>query len=375
MTPDHPVWVNRLDGHMALANSAALRAAGVADARRRRRRAARSCATPRRADRRAQGQRDGARRREGAAAVRRDERSRARRRDAYVAAQGVTSVHHMGTWDELDVFARAWRARPADDAHLRRGAARNVGAAARRGRRETLRRPTDAATTGCGSARSRDSSTARSARTPRRSTSRSPTRRKRPRPASSTHAGRSLRLDLGRRQGRPARDRARDRRSRQRARCSTSSSASRARTARAIAASASSTRSTSPPPTSRASARSASSPSMQPYHAIDDGRWAEKVIGPERIKTTYAFRSLLDAGARAGLRQRLVRRAADAARGHLRRGDAAHARRQQSRRLGAGAEDHGRGGAARLHRAAAPTRRSRSGTRARSRPACSPTSR
>ncbi|MCB9288015.1 MAG: amidohydrolase [Lewinellaceae bacterium] len=38
-------------------------------------------------------------------------------------------------------------------------------------------------------------------------------------------------------------------------------------------------------------------PSMQPYHAIDDGRWAEKRIGPERIKTTYPFRSLLDAGA------------------------------------------------------------------------------
>jgi predicted amidohydrolase YtcJ len=38
--------------------------------------------------------------------------------------------------------------------------------------------------------------------------------------------------------------------------------------------------------------------SMQPYHAIDDGRWAEKVIGPERAKTTYAFRSLLDAHAR-----------------------------------------------------------------------------
>jgi predicted amidohydrolase YtcJ len=34
--------------------------------------------------------------------------------------------------------------------------------------------------------------------------------------------------------------------------------------------------------------------SMQPYHAIDDGRWAEKRIGPERIKTTYAFRSLID---------------------------------------------------------------------------------
>lgn len=39
-------------------------------------------------------------------------------------------------------------------------------------------------------------------------------------------------------------------------------------------------------------------PSMQPYHAIDDGRWAEKVIGHERCRTTYAFRSLLDAKAK-----------------------------------------------------------------------------
>ena len=38
--------------------------------------------------------------------------------------------------------------------------------------------------------------------------------------------------------------------------------------------------------------------SMQPYHAIDDGRWAEKRIGPERIKTTYAFKTLLDKGVR-----------------------------------------------------------------------------
>ena len=36
--------------------------------------------------------------------------------------------------------------------------------------------------------------------------------------------------------------------------------------------------------------------SMQPYHAIDDGRWAEKRIGLDRSRTTYAFRSLLDAG-------------------------------------------------------------------------------
>jgi predicted amidohydrolase YtcJ len=37
--------------------------------------------------------------------------------------------------------------------------------------------------------------------------------------------------------------------------------------------------------------------SMQPYHAADDGRWCEKRIGPERSRTTYAFRSLLDSGA------------------------------------------------------------------------------
>jgi predicted amidohydrolase YtcJ len=47
-------------------------------------------------------------------------------------------------------------------------------------------------------------------------------------------------------------------------------------------------------------ARSGVIASMQPYHAIDDGRWAEKRIGAVRIKTTYAFRSLLDAGAHLG---------------------------------------------------------------------------
>jgi hypothetical protein len=37
--------------------------------------------------------------------------------------------------------------------------------------------------------------------------------------------------------------------------------------------------------------------SMQPYHAIDDGRWAEKRLGSERIHYAYDFRSLLDSGA------------------------------------------------------------------------------
>ncbi len=34
--------------------------------------------------------------------------------------------------------------------------------------------------------------------------------------------------------------------------------------------------------------------SMQPYHAVDDGRWADRRLGKERSRTTYAFRSLLD---------------------------------------------------------------------------------
>lgn len=38
--------------------------------------------------------------------------------------------------------------------------------------------------------------------------------------------------------------------------------------------------------------------SMQPYHAIDDGRWAEGRIGAERCTSSYAFRSLLDHGGR-----------------------------------------------------------------------------
>jgi hypothetical protein len=40
--------------------------------------------------------------------------------------------------------------------------------------------------------------------------------------------------------------------------------------------------------------------SMQPYHAIDDGRWAEKRVGPERVRNMYVFRSLLNAGAHLG---------------------------------------------------------------------------
>jgi hypothetical protein len=37
--------------------------------------------------------------------------------------------------------------------------------------------------------------------------------------------------------------------------------------------------------------------SMQPYHVVDDGRWAEGRIGAKRCESSYAYRSLLDAGA------------------------------------------------------------------------------
>jgi predicted amidohydrolase YtcJ len=38
--------------------------------------------------------------------------------------------------------------------------------------------------------------------------------------------------------------------------------------------------------------------SMQPYHLIDDGRWAEGRIGAKRCASSYALKSLLDAGAK-----------------------------------------------------------------------------
>jgi predicted amidohydrolase YtcJ len=36
--------------------------------------------------------------------------------------------------------------------------------------------------------------------------------------------------------------------------------------------------------------------SMQPYHAIDDGRWAEKRLGHDRARYSYAWRSFIDHG-------------------------------------------------------------------------------
>ncbi len=41
--------------------------------------------------------------------------------------------------------------------------------------------------------------------------------------------------------------------------------------------------------------------SVQPYHAIDDGRWAERRIGHDRASRTYPFRTFLDHGVRLAL--------------------------------------------------------------------------
>jgi predicted amidohydrolase YtcJ len=109
VTPNHPVWINRLDGHMALANTAALRAAGVADDTKN--------VSGGEIVRDGRGRPTGVLKDNAMALV--DEKVPApsdvmndRALDAamqYVAAQGVTAVHHMGTWDQLAVFERAWR--------------------------------------------------------------------------------------------------------------------------------------------------------------------------------------------------------------------------------------------------------------------------
>lgn len=38
--------------------------------------------------------------------------------------------------------------------------------------------------------------------------------------------------------------------------------------------------------------------SVQPYHAIDDGRFVEKRIGPRRVASSYAYRTMIDLGVR-----------------------------------------------------------------------------
>lgn len=65
---------------------------------------------------------------------------------------------------------------------------------------------------------------------------------------------------------------------------------------------------------------------VQPYHCIDDGRWATGRIGKHRAKTTYAFRSLARCRSHARFRLRLVRRTFRPLAGNLRCGHALSSR-------------------------------------------------
>jgi len=110
VTPNHPVWINRLDGHMALANGAALKAAGVT-------RAAKEVAGGE-IVRDRNGEPTGMLKDNAmnlvdavvpAASPQLQDRALAAAMK-YVNEQGVTSVHNMGSWDDLETFARAAKA-------------------------------------------------------------------------------------------------------------------------------------------------------------------------------------------------------------------------------------------------------------------------
>jgi predicted amidohydrolase YtcJ len=286
VTPNNPVWVNRLDGHMSLANGAALRAAGITKA------------TPDVAGgtivRDAQGEPTGILKDNATSLVNRvqpdpspDEEDRAL--DAamrYVAGNGVTSVTHMGSWRDLAVFERAHAAgrlktriyaavplstwerlrdtvkrRGRGDEWLKIGALKGFVDGSLGSHTAAMLAPfTDA-----------PSDTGLFVNAPEHLYEWT---------SGADKAGlhvivhaigdRAIRAQLDIYERVEHENAARDRRF-------------RIEHAQHIA----------PPDMSRFAALGVIA-SMQPYHAIDDGRWAEKVIGHERGKGTYAFRSLLD---------------------------------------------------------------------------------
>ena len=288
VTPNNPVWVSRLDGHMALANSATLAAAKVT-------RASRDVAGGT-IVRNASGEptgvlKDNAMDVVNAVAPNPPPELEDRALDAamaYVAAQGVTSIHNMGSWNDVAVFERArkadrlrtriyaavplsmWEqlrdtvaARGRGDAWFRIGALKGFVDGSLGSHTAAMLEPfTDA-----------PSDTGLFVNTPDdlyRWVS------------GADKAGlhvivhaigdRAIRQQLDIYERVEKENGPRDRRF-------------RIEHAQHIA----------PADIPRFAALGVVA-SMQPYHAIDDGRWADKRIGPERAKGTYAFRSLLDAG-------------------------------------------------------------------------------
>ena len=304
VTPKHPVWINRLDGHMALANSAALRAAGLLPAQ-----GAKGC--PLCTQQVSGGEivkdahgvptgllKDNAMSLVDAAMPPLSETMADRALEAamkYVNERGVTSVHNMGTWLELDTFARAARAGrlttriyaavPLKDWQRLRDAvqARTYGGADGRGdewlRVGALKGFVDGSLGSHTAAFEQPFDDTPGDRGLLVNTPEDLHAWVAGADAAGLHVmvhaigdrANGLILDIYDRVEKE--NGPRDRRFRiEHAQHLDPADIPRFAQLGVIA-------------------------SMQPYHAIDDGRWAEKFIG-KRIATTYAFRSLLDSGAR-----------------------------------------------------------------------------
>jgi predicted amidohydrolase YtcJ len=290
VTPNHPVWVNRLDGHMGLANGAALRAAGVT-------RATREVAGGT-IVRDARGEptgilKDNAQELVGRAIPEPSPEMADRALDAamtYVARQGVTSVHNMGSWSDLAIFDRAHKA-----GRLRTRIYAAVPLAtwerlrdtvAARGRGDDWLRIGGLKGFVDGSLGSHTAAMLQPFTDTPNDTGLLVNTLDDLYAWTSGADGAGLHVMVHAIGDRAIRDQldifervqrengSRDRRF-------------RIEHAQHIA----------PADIQRFAALDVIA-SMQPYHAIDDGRWAEAVIGPERSKTTYAFRSLLDTRAR-----------------------------------------------------------------------------
>jgi predicted amidohydrolase YtcJ len=290
ITPDHPVWVNRLDGHMALANSAALKAAGVT-------RATRDVSggeIVRGGDGEPTGVlKDNAQDLVGRVMPDPPPALEDRALDTamtYVAAHGVTTVHNMGTWNDLAIFDRAraagrlrtriyavvplstWErlrdtvaARGTGDDWLRIGGLKGFVDGSLGSHTAAMLEPfTDA-----------PDDRGLFVNTPEDLYAWT---------SGADKAGlhviihaigdRAIRTLLDTYARVATENGPRDRRFRM-------------EHAQHIA-----------PADITRFAELGVIASMQPYHAIDDGRWAERVIGPERAKGTYAFKSLIDSKAK-----------------------------------------------------------------------------
>lgn len=290
ITPNNPVWINRLDGHMALANSAAMRAAAVPMSG--------GDIAGGTITRDASGQpsgifKDNAQELIDRAVPDPDPAMLDRALDAamtYANERGVTSVDHMGTWSDLAVFERAHRAgklrtriyaavplstwarlrdtvaaRGRGDSWLRIGGLKGFVDGSLGSHTAAMMQPfTDA-----------PGDSGLLVNTPENLYSWVSNADK-----ASLHVivhaigDRAINLQLGIFERVERENGARDRRF-------------RIEHAQHIA-----------PTDIPRFGKLGVIPSMQPYHAIDDGRWAEKVIGPERARTTYAFRALRDTHAR-----------------------------------------------------------------------------